>query len=400
MHTGDSTSIRRRDRRDPGFTLVELLIVIVILGILATVTVFAVRGITNDGQENSEAQELRIMRTATESYTLLKGTVPSSAQDLVDAGLLDEAPGLWTYTDNGDGTYTLTNIRTGDVATSAGGGGGGGGGSTTGVADVITYAGFPAERYAAAGAGFTIAAVQSGGSFLDANFDDIVNAGAPPAGIDLVHVDACCDDASIAAAVAAENPDLVIIDAGAGTLRSELGALGVPTWGHAYGPGSGANLEDYISSVTTWSLPSSPGSATLFIADDGGGFGYLTFAGRQIGTSSPGRTIAVIGAGPNHNTMYSEFAAFDAGSLPGDVQVMYLNFVWPSWGVNQPLQAYQAEVLAAHGIDGIVVDNDANFESGFSPEDLFTSNGFGFNAVTAYNSDLSGAIQNLVLSLP
>ena len=34
------------EKKDKGFTLVELLIVIVILGILATVTVFAVRGIT------------------------------------------------------------------------------------------------------------------------------------------------------------------------------------------------------------------------------------------------------------------------------------------------------------------------------------------------------------------
>jgi prepilin-type N-terminal cleavage/methylation domain-containing protein len=39
--------------KDRGFTLVELLIVIVILGILATVTVFAVRGITDKGQENA-----------------------------------------------------------------------------------------------------------------------------------------------------------------------------------------------------------------------------------------------------------------------------------------------------------------------------------------------------------
>ena len=39
--------------QDKGFTLVELLIVIVILGILATVTVFAVTGITNKGKDSA-----------------------------------------------------------------------------------------------------------------------------------------------------------------------------------------------------------------------------------------------------------------------------------------------------------------------------------------------------------
>ena len=44
------------NKQDKGFTLVELLIVIVILGILATVTVFAVRGITDRGQDNACAR--------------------------------------------------------------------------------------------------------------------------------------------------------------------------------------------------------------------------------------------------------------------------------------------------------------------------------------------------------
>jgi len=56
------------NKQDKGFTLVELLIVIVILGILATVTVFAVRGITDRGQDNACAVEARTLDTAIEAY--------------------------------------------------------------------------------------------------------------------------------------------------------------------------------------------------------------------------------------------------------------------------------------------------------------------------------------------
>ena len=55
-------------KRDKGFTLVELLIVIVILGILATVTVFAVRGITDKGQKSACAADQKTLEVAVESY--------------------------------------------------------------------------------------------------------------------------------------------------------------------------------------------------------------------------------------------------------------------------------------------------------------------------------------------
>jgi prepilin-type N-terminal cleavage/methylation domain-containing protein len=55
-------------RHDKGFSLVELLIVIVILGILATVTVFAVTGITDKGKTNGCRSDLHILQTAEESF--------------------------------------------------------------------------------------------------------------------------------------------------------------------------------------------------------------------------------------------------------------------------------------------------------------------------------------------
>ena len=48
-----------------GFTLVELLVVIVILGVLAAVVVFAVGGITNTSKQNACKIEVRTVNSAT-----------------------------------------------------------------------------------------------------------------------------------------------------------------------------------------------------------------------------------------------------------------------------------------------------------------------------------------------
>ena len=56
------------EEKDQGFTLVELLIVIVILGILATIVVFAVRGITDQGQKSSCKATAKTYEVAIEAY--------------------------------------------------------------------------------------------------------------------------------------------------------------------------------------------------------------------------------------------------------------------------------------------------------------------------------------------
>ena len=77
-------------KRDKGFTLVELLIVIVILGILATVTVFAVRGITDKGKTSACSADKNTMETAIESWFALPATGTGARIDLGTANQPDQ----------------------------------------------------------------------------------------------------------------------------------------------------------------------------------------------------------------------------------------------------------------------------------------------------------------------
>jgi prepilin-type N-terminal cleavage/methylation domain-containing protein len=100
-------------KQDKGFTLVELLIVIVILGILATVTVFAVTGITNRGKTSACQSDVKSIQTAEEAYSANTGAYTASQASLVSAGLLHAPAANFTIAlvAAGSGTvasYTVT----------------------------------------------------------------------------------------------------------------------------------------------------------------------------------------------------------------------------------------------------------------------------------------------------
>ena len=98
-------------KQNKGFTLVELLIVIVILGILATVTVFAVTGITNKGKTSACQSDLKVIQTAEEAYNANTGSYTALQTDLVTAGLMHAVSPNFNIAVTGSGataTYALT----------------------------------------------------------------------------------------------------------------------------------------------------------------------------------------------------------------------------------------------------------------------------------------------------
>ena len=94
---------------EDGFTLVELLIVIVILGILAGVVVFAVNGITNRGQASACKTDKNTISVAQEA-NFAKNNNYATEAELVSRGFLATTSELYNTTPNNSAnpkTYTI-----------------------------------------------------------------------------------------------------------------------------------------------------------------------------------------------------------------------------------------------------------------------------------------------------
>jgi prepilin-type N-terminal cleavage/methylation domain-containing protein len=130
-----------RARQEEGFTLIELMIVIVILGVLAGIVLFAVGGITDRGTSAACKTDVSTIETGVEAYFAKTGNYPP---DLV--------PSL---TDPAGGTQFLKwdSSFTGTVSASDNGGGAGAGMTRQGQGYVIGYQGAPGGEVWVAPAG-------------------------------------------------------------------------------------------------------------------------------------------------------------------------------------------------------------------------------------------------------
>ena len=114
MWNGTRSHRKTRTEQNAGFTLVELLVVIVVLGILASVVVFSLAGVTGQSVVSAcqaDVKSVQVAISAFQSYNpSLKGSVTST--DIT--GQSNSGPFLQSWPSNGT-HYTVSVTAAGTV---------------------------------------------------------------------------------------------------------------------------------------------------------------------------------------------------------------------------------------------------------------------------------------------
>lgn len=79
-------------KQDAGFTLIELMIVMAIIGVLAVVAIPKFESAVRMAREAALKEDLHVMREAIDSYTIDKQKAPQSLDDLIQDGYLKAIP--------------------------------------------------------------------------------------------------------------------------------------------------------------------------------------------------------------------------------------------------------------------------------------------------------------------
>ena len=84
--------MRKRSTNSAGFTLIELMIVMAIIGILATLAIPSYVSAIKHARESVLKEDLHVLRAAIDSYTMDKQKAPQSLDDLLTDGYLRAIP--------------------------------------------------------------------------------------------------------------------------------------------------------------------------------------------------------------------------------------------------------------------------------------------------------------------
>jgi prepilin-type N-terminal cleavage/methylation domain-containing protein len=104
--------LQRAKAEESGFTLIELMIVIVILGVLAGIVIFAVGGITDNGNVAACKSDVKTVDVAVEAYKAKNGSYPPNLDPA-----LTTTPNIFLRSQDGLAGTTLENVSGGYTVT-------------------------------------------------------------------------------------------------------------------------------------------------------------------------------------------------------------------------------------------------------------------------------------------
>lgn len=102
--------------KDSGFTIVELLIVVVVIGVLAAIVIVAYNGITNSAKESAIKTDLQAVGKKLEIYKATNGSYPANTTQL---GTADIKASKSIYDTTGNNFYYCRNGVTDNFAVGA-----------------------------------------------------------------------------------------------------------------------------------------------------------------------------------------------------------------------------------------------------------------------------------------
>jgi general secretion pathway protein G len=82
MNAREATAMRSRRYNQDGFTLIEIMVVILILGLLATIVVQSLRGAADKAKRTKAQADIAEFKTALDRYYLDNGRYPTTDQGL------------------------------------------------------------------------------------------------------------------------------------------------------------------------------------------------------------------------------------------------------------------------------------------------------------------------------
>jgi general secretion pathway protein G len=100
-------SARRVGRSKPGFTLLELVVVIIVLGLLAAIVAPQILGRVSDARTTSAETQVALFGTALDNYRLDNGAYPTTEQGLA---ALREKPSRAPIPTNWRGPYLRKDV--------------------------------------------------------------------------------------------------------------------------------------------------------------------------------------------------------------------------------------------------------------------------------------------------